>query len=72
MNAIEFIVDAGAVIALVSMGYGIGRWHARQQRKPAMLLSGLRAASAALGQVRLVGVRASPEVLERGDRLSLE
>ena len=72
MNAIEFIVDAGAVIALVSMGYGIGRWHARQQHKPAMLLSGVRAASAALGQVRLVGVRASAEVLERGDRLSLE
>ena len=72
MSAIEFIADAGAVIALVSMGYGIGRWHARQQHKPAMLLSGVRAASAALGQVRLVGVRASPEVLERGDRLSLE
>src|SRR5947208_16718700 len=72
MNAIEFIVNASAVIALVSMGYGIGRWHARQQHKPAMLLSGVRAASAALGQVRLVGVRASPEVLERGDRLSLE
>src|SRR6266567_2288738 len=33
MNTIEFVVDAGTVIALVSMGYGMGRWHARQQRK---------------------------------------
>ncbi len=72
MNTIEFVVDAGTVIALVSMGYGMGRWHARQQRKHSMLLSGVRAAKDVLGQVQLVGVRASPEVLERGDKLSLE
>src|SRR6266496_2231209 len=72
MSAIEFIADAGAVIALVSMGYGIGRWHARQRHRHATLLSGIRAATAVLGQVQLVAVRASPEIVERGDKLSLE
>jgi len=72
MNTISFVVDAGAVTALVSIGYGMGRWHARRQRKYSMLLSGVRAAKDVLGQVQLVGVRASPEVLERGDKLSLE
>ncbi len=33
MNAIEFIVDAGAVIALVSRGYGIGRWRIPSRRE---------------------------------------
>jgi hypothetical protein len=72
MNTIEFVVDAGAVIALVGIGYSMGRWHARQQRKHSTLLSGVRAAKDVLGQVHLAGVRASPEVLERGDKLSLE